>query len=65
MRRALAVAILIIAALSLACEQTKNKAGHDRRTESVHEGQEVKPFSPSELAEVRRRFKEVITLQDE
>jgi hypothetical protein len=35
------------------------------RATSVPEGQEVKPFSPSELAEVRRKFSGVITFKDQ
>jgi hypothetical protein len=35
------------------------------RVTSVPEGQEVKPFSPSEEAEIRRRFKAYIIFKDE
>lgn len=35
------------------------------RATSVPEGQEVKPFSPSELVEIRRKFKTYIIFKDE
>jgi quercetin dioxygenase-like cupin family protein len=35
------------------------------RATSVPEGHEVKPFTPSELAEIRRKFKAYIVFKDE
>jgi quercetin dioxygenase-like cupin family protein len=35
------------------------------RATSVPEGQEVKPFSPDELKEVRRKYSKYITFRDE
>jgi quercetin dioxygenase-like cupin family protein len=44
-----------------------SELGFDKylRATSVPEGQEVKPFSPKELAEIRQKFKGVITFKDE
>lgn len=44
-----------------------SELGFDKylRATSVPEGQEVTPFSPKELAEVRQKFKGVITFKDE
>ena len=44
-----------------------SKLGFEKylRATSVPEGQEVKPFSPKELAEVREKFKGVITFKEE
>ena len=44
-----------------------SELGFDKylRATSVPEGQEVEPFSPSELTEVRRKFRAYITFKDE
>jgi quercetin dioxygenase-like cupin family protein len=44
-----------------------SELGYDKylRATSVPEGQAVKPFTPTELAEVRRKYKDYITFKEE